>query len=74
MADLEWTNLKELKCPKCYKDLVRNNYNGYNCEDVNCTFGISESKMRDIAEPMFEYPSDPFGRESFEELIEASKK
>lgn len=73
MSNLEWTALKELKCPKCYKDLVRNTYGSYNCEDINCTFGISEAKMRDIVEPMFLNPEDPFGRADFEDLVKASK-
>lgn len=49
---IEWQNLIEHKCPKCYADLqIKENHRGQilSCEDrENCTFQISASKCREI--------------------------
>jgi len=69
---LEWGNLKELKCPKCYGDLVKNNFGilkGYICG--NCDFSITTIRLREIVEGMFTKEADNFGRADFEEIMEA---
>ena len=71
---LDWENLKELKCPKCYGDLVKNNYGvirGYMCK--NCDFSTTTIRLREIVEGMFNKEADNFGRADFEELMENEK-
>lgn len=63
-----WDNLKTLNCPKCEKDLERNEHNNtFKCE---CGFIITESKLRNIVNKMFNKAKDPSGKREFEDLIE----
>ena len=71
MTDLEWSNLKELKCAKCYADLESHPTikTLLICSDKSCNFSISKSKIRDIVVPMFNESGDHFGRAEFEEMM-----
>jgi predicted RNA-binding Zn-ribbon protein involved in translation (DUF1610 family) len=68
---LEWEYLKELNCPKCYKDLVREGNLRFKCLD--CGFVITEERLREVVIKMCNEEKDFFGRENFEELLEATK-
>lgn len=69
MNELDWEYLKSLNCPKCSKDLQREG-NVFKCFD--CGFVITEERLREIVEKMFDEKRDYFGRAEFEELMEAS--
>lgn len=63
-----WDNLKTLNCPKCEKDLERNeNSKTFTCD---CGFIITEQRLRTIVEKMFSESRDYAGRAEFEELME----
>ncbi len=61
---LDWENLKELKCPKCYKDLEKR-FNNYICV---CGFNIGIPRLLELAEEMID---NEYEKEQFNELITA---
>lgn len=63
-----WDNLKTLNCPKCEKDLERNEHNyTFKCE---CGFIITDQRLKSIVTKMFNDTKDYVGRAEFEELME----
>lgn len=67
---LEWEYLKELNCPKCYKDLARE---GKVFKCLDCGFVITEERIKEVVIEMCNDKQDHFGRADFEELLEATK-
>jgi len=65
--DTYWDNLKTLNCPKCYGDLERDG-RLFKCGE--CDFVISEIRLREIVEPMFDEAGDRSGRANFEDLMD----
>lgn len=74
MTELNWENLKELRCPDCYEDLIRSGDRArFACSAGDCGFNITEIRLREIVEEMFTKAGDHFGRADFEELMEGEK-
>ena len=68
-TNMKWSNLKEYKCPKCGKDLKK--------EDklISCTycdFKIKESRYNEIVKSQFNRNSEP--QVDWEELEENDDK
>ena len=63
---MDWTSLKTLNCPDCFGDLDKRGGN-FSCK---CGFVITEERLREIVEEMYNKSGDYFGRAEFEELME----
>ena len=58
---MEWTNLKENKCPKCEEYLEGPIDGMYFCSDIECNFKIREERLEELLEEMEEDPEEGFG-------------
>lgn len=69
---MDWDNLKELNCPKDYKDLSKvESLDGKPMFECECGFKITEVRLREIVEPMYTKTNDHYGRAQFEELMQS---
>ena len=63
---LDWENLQELRCPKCYSDMSRSG-SVYNCD---CGFKIGKTRLLELADEMIHTAKE---RQDFEDLLEADE-